>query len=99
MYLVSLNKENTKVGEECISDEINWQIMYFVGEGGGGGGGGGRGGGNGDNFGTCVRASIPKPTQFIYLTFENGGPIHILDRLKCWPIHILAVDFCTHYCW
>ena len=40
-------------------------------------------GGNGDNFGTGVRASISKPTPFIYLTFEKNGPIHILDHLKC----------------
>ena len=43
-----------------------------------------------------LRASILKPTPFIYLAFEKNGHIHILDHLKCWPIHILPVDFCTH---
>ena len=41
------------------------------------------------NHGTGVRASISKPTPFIYLAFEKNGPIHILDRLKWGPIHIL----------
>ena len=27
---------------------------------------------------------------------KRNGPIHILDRLKCWPCHILPFDFCTH---
>ena len=49
-----------------------------IGGGGGGGGGGGRergrAGGNGGNFGTCVRASISKPTPFIYLAFEKADP-------------------------
>ena len=26
----------------------------------------------------------------------KNGPIHILDRPKCWPIHILPFDFYTH---
>ena len=55
--------------------------------GGGGGwrgveGGGGWGGGNLGNFGMGVRASISKPTPFIYLAFKKNGPIHILDHLK-----------------
>ena len=33
------------------------------------GGGGGRG--NGDNFDTGLRASVSKPTPFIYLEFEK----------------------------
>ena len=49
------------------------------GDGGGGGGGGGLKG----NFGMGVRASISKPTPFIYLAFEKNGPIHILDHPKC----------------
>ena len=49
----------------------------------GGGGWGGRGpGGNKGNFGMGVRASISKPTPFIYLAFEKNGPIHILDHPK-----------------
>ena len=36
-----------------------------------GGGGGGGGGGNGDDCSTGVRASISKPTPFIYLAFEE----------------------------
>ena len=46
----------------------------------GGGGGGGGGGGErergelGGNFGTGVRASISKPTPFIYLAFEKTDP-------------------------
>ena len=50
---------------------------------GGGGWGGGRGAGNRGSFGTAVRASISKPTPFIYLAFEKNGPIHILDHPKC----------------
>ena len=44
--------------------------------------GGGRGvGGNGDNCGTCVRASISKPTPFIYLAFEKTDPfIYLVIR-------------------
>ena len=45
-------------------------------------GGGGGGWDNWDNCGTGVRASISKPTSFIYLAFEINGPIHILNRLK-----------------
>ena len=53
-----------------------------------------------DNFGTGVQASISKPTPFIYLAFEKNGPIHILDHLKCCPIHILPFDFFVPiYCW
>ena len=47
------------------------------------GGGGGGGGGNRGNCGTSVRASISKPTPFIYLDFEKNGAIHILDHPKC----------------
>ena len=39
-----------------------------------GGGGGGGGVQLGDNVGTGVRASISKPTPFIYLAFENTDP-------------------------
>ena len=46
--------------------------------------------------GTDMQASISKPAPFIYLTFEKNGPIHVLDRLKCWPIHILPFGFYTH---
>ena len=52
-----------------------------------------------DVCGTGVRASISKPTPFIYLAFEKTDPFHILDSLKCWPIHILPVDFYTHSYW
>ena len=54
----------------------------------------GRGGGGGVTWGNCgtgVRASI-------YIWLWKNGPIHILDHPKCWPIHILPFDFCTH-CW
>ena len=63
--------------------------------GGGGGVGWGRGGNLGvrGNFRTGVRASISKPTPFIYLAFEKNPPIHILDHPNCWPIHILPFDF------
>ena len=50
------------------------------GGGGGGGGGGGAGGEGGEswslagNCGTGVRASIPKPTPFIYLASEKTDP-------------------------
>ena len=63
----------------------------------------------GELGGNCgVRASISKPTPFIYPAFEKNkkkkkkkktkkkkknGPIHILDSLKYWPIHILPFDF------
>ena len=40
----------------------------------GGGGGGGGGGLLRGNFGTGVRASISKPTPFIYLAFEKTDP-------------------------
>ena len=59
---------------------FNSPLRYFGGvrfSGGGGGGGGGRrggGGGYGGNFGTDVRASISKPTPFIYLAFEKTDP-------------------------
>ena len=29
----------------------------------------------------------------------KNGPIHILDHPKCWHIHILLFDFCTHLLW
>ena len=48
-----------------------------------GGGGGAVCEGNGGNCDTFVRASISTPTLFIYLAFEENGPIHILDRPKC----------------
>ena len=48
------------------------------------------------NCGTGVRVRISKPTPFIYLAFEKNGPIHILDRPKCWPIYILPFDLYTH---
>ena len=51
-----------------------------------GGGGEGEGGREGVGEG---QASISKPTSFIYLTFEKNRLIHILDRLKFRPIHIL----------
>ena len=41
---------------------------------GGGGGGVGRRGEIRGNFGTGVRASISKPTPFIYLAFEKMDP-------------------------
>ena len=45
------------------------------------GGGGGGGGGNGGNCGTDVRASISKPTPFIYLAFEKTYPfIYLIIR-------------------
>ena len=41
-----------------------------------------------------MRASISKPTPFIYLAFEITDPfIYILGHPKCWPIHILRFDF------
>ena len=45
-----------------------------LGEGVGGGGSGRGPGGNGGNCGSGVRASISKPTPFIYLAFEKTDP-------------------------
>ena len=47
------------------------------------GAGVGVGAGEWGGSGTGVRASISKPTLFVYLAFEKYRPIHILDRLKC----------------
>ena len=44
-----------------------WGSIYRLGMWGGGGGGGT----NRGNFGTGVKASISKPTPFIYLAFEK----------------------------
>ena len=44
-----------------------------------------------------MRVSISKPTPFPAITgLWKNGPIHIFDRPKCWPIHILSFDFYTH---
>ena len=41
-----------------------------------------------------MRASISKPTPLIHISgLWKHEPIHILDRLKCWPIHILPFVF------
>ena len=44
------------------------------------------------NCSTGVRISVLKSTQSIYLAFKKNGSIHILDRPKCRPIHILPFD-------
>ena len=70
---------------QCLS------MFRTLGDGGGGGGGvcvWGGGGGEGlwelgGNCGIGMRASISKPTLFIYLAFEKNGPFHILERPKC----------------
>ena len=59
--------------------ECKYKFSSGMGEGGGGGGGGA--GSNGGNFGTGVRASISKPTPFIYLAFEKTDPfIYLIIR-------------------
>ena len=60
--------------------------LYVCGEGGGGGGGC-----NGGNCDTGVRASISKPTPFIYLVFEKTDPfiylvVRNVDLFICCPL-------------
>ena len=61
-----------------------------------GGGGGDRGKGEGGLFGVIVVrvwcSSQYFETYPIPILGQNG-PIHILDRLKCWHIHLLPFDF------
>ena len=65
--------------------------------GGGGGGGGGRGNrGNRGNFSTGVRASISKPTPFIYLAFEKTDPFICLIIQNDLFIYCPLI-FCTYF--
>ena len=58
---------------------------------------GGGGVGNRGNFGTGVRASISKPTPFIYLTFEKTDPfIHLIIQNVDLFIYC-PLTFCTHF--
>ena len=54
---------------------------------------GGWGEGNWDNCGTGVRASILKPTPFIYLTSEKRTHSYTRSSEMFGPIHILPFDF------
>ena len=56
-------------------------VCVFPLLGGGGGGGGGE-----------VFWKLPNSCTWPL----KHGPIHMLDRQKCWPIHILPFDFYTH---
>ena len=63
---------------------------------GGGGGGWGWGEGGGVNFGTGVRASISKPTPFIYLAFEKTVRfIYLIIRNVDLCIYCRLI-ICTH---
>ena len=62
-----------------------------------GGGGGGGGGGNRGNFGTGVRASISKPTPFIYLAFEKMDPFIYLIIQNVDLFIYRPLNFCTHF--
>ena len=54
------------------------------------------GGGNGGNCGTGVRASVSKPTPFIYLAFEKTDPfIYLIIRNVDLFIYCPLI-FCTH---
>ena len=55
----------------------------------------GVGEGNGGNCSTVVRASISKPTPFIYLAFEKPDPFISLV-VRNVDIHTLPFDFYTH---
>ena len=60
---------------------------------------GGRGGGGGEhrgNFGTGVRASISKPTPFIYLAFEKTDPFIYLIIQNVDLFIYCPLIFCTH---
>ena len=59
----------------------------------------GVGGGGRVNCGTGVRASISKPTPFIYLAFEKTGPfIYLIVRNVDLFIYCLLI-FIPIYCW
>ena len=62
-----------------------------------GGGGGGRGAGNRGNFGTGVRASISKPTPFIYLAFEKTDPFIYLIIQNADLFIYCPLSFCSHF--
>ena len=63
--------------------------------GGSGGGGGGRG--NRGNFGTGVRASISKPTPFIYLAYIKKNPFIYLIIQNVDLFIYCSLIFCTHF--
>ena len=54
-------------------------------------------GGNRDNFGTGVRASISKPTPFIYLAFEKTDPFIYLIIQNVDLFIYCPLTFCTHF--
>ena len=60
-------------------------------------GGGGGGGGNRGNFGTGVRASISKPTRFIYLASEKTDPFIYLIIQNVDLFIYCPLIFCTHF--
>ena len=74
---VHSSKNNMKnLSQIYATLNLNSIIWLVPGSGWGVGGGGGGGVGNliRDNFGTGVRASISKPTPFIYLAFKKTDP-------------------------
>ena len=52
---------------------------------------------HGGNFGTGVRASISKPTPFIYLSFENTDPFIYLIIQNVDLFIYCPLIFCTHF--
>ena len=60
-------------------------------------GGGGGEGGNRGNFGTGVRASISKPTPFIYLAFEKTDPFIYLIIQNVDLFIYCPLIFCTNF--
>ena len=70
---------------------------YIVLQGLGGGEGGGGEGCNRSNFGTGVRASISKPTPFIYLDFEKTYPFIYLIIQNVDLFIYCPLIFCTHF--
>ena len=55
------------------------------------------GGGNRGNFGTGVRASISKPTPFIYLAFERTDQFIYLIIQNVDLFIYCPLIFCTHF--
>ena len=74
---------------DCIYHKFRTEKSHLLVEGGGAGGGVG-------TFGTGVRASISKPTPFIYLAFEKTDPfIYLIIRNVDLFIYCPLI-FCTH---
>ena len=69
--------------------QLSVKHLFFSGGGwvGGGGGGGGSGGSEGCNCGTDMRASISKPTPFIYLAFEKNTHSWNVDLFIYCPLN------------